>query len=81
MMATDHVRHHSVQPFLWSPMNKWQYIGQALYICSRCRALVFIAHGIGEYMGRYELLAQELADNGILVFSHDHGRYVGPVVL
>ena len=37
------------------------------------RALVYISHGVGEYMGRYELLGQELASNGILAFGHDHG--------
>lgn len=35
---------------------------------------MYIAHGVGEYMGRYEELGKELADNGILVFSHDHGE-------
>ena len=27
-------------------------------------------------MGRYEKLGQELADSGILAFSHDHGKLV-----
>ena len=35
---------------------------------------MFIAHGIGEYMGRYEKLGQFLAENGILVVGHDHGE-------
>ncbi len=37
---------------------------------------MFIAHGIGEYMGRYEQLGQELADNRILAFGHDHGKKI-----
>ena len=34
-----------------------------------------ISHGVTEYMGRYEQLAQLLADTGICVFGHDHGIY------
>ena len=38
------------------------------------RALAYISHGVGEYMGRYEKLAQELSENGIFAFGHDHGK-------
>lgn len=37
---------------------------------------MYLSHGVGEYMGRYEKLGQELADSGILAFSHDHGKLV-----
>ena len=39
------------------------------------RALLYVAHGVGEHMGRYEKLGQFLAENGILVYGHDHGKY------
>ena len=35
---------------------------------------MFIAHGVGEHLGRYEKLGQHLADNGIFAFGHDHGK-------
>ncbi|XP_064400432.1 monoglyceride lipase-like [Halichondria panicea] len=34
--------------------------------------LLFISHGACEHMGRYNLLAEYLAAEGILVFGHDH---------
>ena len=34
---------------------------------------MFVSHGVGEYMGRYEKLGETLAQNGILMFGHDHG--------
>ena len=37
------------------------------------RALLYISHGVTEYMGWYEEVAQLLADSGIYVFGHDHG--------
>ena len=38
-----------------------------------CRALVYISHGVAEYMGRYEQLGRTLSENGILTVGHDHG--------
>lgn len=38
------------------------------------RALLCISHGVTEHMGRYDQLAQLLAENGIFVFGHDHGK-------
>ena len=37
------------------------------------RGMVFVSHGVGEYMGCYEKLGEILAQNGILMFGHDHG--------
>ena len=39
------------------------------------RGMVFVAHGVGEYMGRYEKLGEILAENGILMFGHDQGVF------
>ena len=36
------------------------------------RAVVQLAHGLGEYAGRYEVLAQFLVANGISVWANDH---------
>ncbi len=36
------------------------------------RALVFISHGLGEHIGRYEHLAQFLVERGFSVFGSDH---------
>lgn len=38
------------------------------------RFVVFICHGLHEYMGRYELLAQQLKENGALVRGLDLGN-------
>lgn len=38
------------------------------------RVLLFICHGVGEHMGRYNKLAKHLAEGGVLVYGHDHGR-------
>ncbi len=38
------------------------------------RAVIHICHGIHEYMGRYELLAEHLKENGILVRGLDLGN-------
>jgi alpha-beta hydrolase superfamily lysophospholipase len=41
------------------------------------KALVQICHGLAEHAGRYERLAEELTQNGFLVYAHDqrgHGR-------
>ncbi len=35
-------------------------------------SLLFISHGVCEHMGRYDALATALAEEGILVFGHDH---------
>jgi alpha-beta hydrolase superfamily lysophospholipase len=39
---------------------------------SRPKAVVQIAHGLGEYAGRYEGLAQELVRAGYTVYADDH---------
>ncbi|KAL4630684.1 monoglyceride lipase-like isoform X1 [Arapaima gigas] len=36
------------------------------------RALLFVAHGMGEHCGRYSPLANTLTPHGLLVFAHDH---------
>jgi acylglycerol lipase len=36
------------------------------------RAMVYIAHGVTEHMGRYDEFAILLADSGLCVFGHDH---------
>ena len=36
------------------------------------RAVVQLAHGLGEYASRYEVLAQFLVANGISVYANDH---------
>jgi len=36
------------------------------------KALVLIAHGIGEHSGRHNIIANLLVEHGFLVFSHDH---------
>ena len=40
-----------------------------------CRALVYVCHGVGEHMGRYEELGSYLCESDILVFGHDHGGF------
>lgn len=35
--------------------------------------MLYLCHGVGEYMGRYEKLGEFLAENDILMFGHDHG--------
>ena len=37
------------------------------------RAVMYLSHGVGEHMGRYSKLGEELAERGILTFGHDHG--------
>ena len=39
-----------------------------------------MAHGVGEHMGRYERLGQFLAENGILVYGHDHGKDIITII-
>ena len=41
---------------------------------TRCSGMLYVSHGLREHMGRYELLGEHLAENGILVFGHDHGQ-------
>jgi len=43
-----------------------------IFLC--CRALVFICHGLGEHVRCYDSHAKMLADQGYLVFGHDHGE-------
>ena len=42
--------------------------------CFPCRALLFISHGVGEHMGRYDKLGKYLAEKEVLVYGHDHGK-------
>ena len=42
---------------------------------------MYICHGLHEYMGRYEKLANHLKDNGILVFALDHGKLNTPSII
>ena len=37
------------------------------------RALLYIGHGAGEHMGRFEKLGEVLAEGGILAYGHDNG--------
>jgi hypothetical protein len=39
------------------------------------RALIFISHGAAEHIRCYDDHATFLAENGYLVFGHDHGEY------
>lgn len=39
---------------------------------SHVKGLVFLAHGLGEHMGRYEYVAQYLNQHGFIVFGLDH---------
>ena len=39
---------------------------------AKVRAVVQIAHGMTEYVGRYEALAQTLTDAGFAVCGNDH---------
>lgn len=38
------------------------------------RAMLYVSHGVGEHMERYDELGTYLAENGVLVFGHDHGE-------
>ncbi len=38
------------------------------------RAILYLSHGAGEHMGRYEKLKDVLVESGILVYGHDHGE-------
>jgi alpha-beta hydrolase superfamily lysophospholipase len=42
------------------------------WINGRPKAIVQVAHGLGEYAGRYEELAQELVNAGYTVYADDH---------
>lgn len=35
--------------------------------------MLYVSHGVREHMGRYELLGECLAENGVITFGHDHG--------
>ena len=71
-----------LHPAIWKPAETAKYSPVCVgaywntFCCHICRALVFISHGVGEHMGRYEELGTFLAHNGILVFGHDHGKSV-----
>lgn len=43
------------------------------------KCLVYIAHGYGEHMGRYDEMYEFLSiKNNIYVFGHDHGWFLRP---
>ena len=46
----------------------------SIHMLWMCRAMVYIAHGVTEHMGRYNEFAILLADSGLCVFGHDHGN-------
>ena len=58
------------------------------YYCVRCisvklvsiiyiySAIVYLSHGIAEYLGRYDEIARLLCDNNMLVIGHDHGKLI-----
>lgn len=50
---------HKLHPSVWKPTEA-------------AKGLVYVCHGVGEHMGRYEELASHLAQNGIIAFGHDH---------
>ena len=37
---------------------------------------MYVCHGVGEHMGRYEELSSHLSESGLLVFGHDHGGFI-----
>ena len=39
------------------------------------RGIVFVSHGVGEYSGRYKILADSLNARGFCVAAHDHGQF------
>ncbi len=60
-----------------SVLRKSAWKGQALHVtlwepATSPTALLYLSHGVGEHMGRYDALASSLAAEGILVFGHDH---------
>ena len=50
---------HRLHAVIWSPVDE-------------PRAVLQIAHGMSEHIGRYEALARFLADRGIAAIGHDH---------
>jgi alpha-beta hydrolase superfamily lysophospholipase len=50
---------YRLHPTVWKPTEP-------------AKALIFVCHGVGEYMGRYEELGSHLSQNGLLMFGHDH---------
>ena len=38
------------------------------------RAVLLIAHGVGEHGGKYESLAALLNEHKYAVYTHDHGK-------
>ncbi len=47
-------------------------IHYAVWKASSPRAVIQIAHGLGEHLGRYETLAQEFVEAGYTVYADDH---------
>jgi alpha-beta hydrolase superfamily lysophospholipase len=43
-----------------------------LWKAGKARGVVQLAHGLGEYAGRYEALAQDFVDAGFSVYADDH---------
>ncbi|XP_044532145.1 monoglyceride lipase [Gracilinanus agilis] len=61
----------SLGPVLDSGFYRFQEIAKLFYRL-QALGLVFISHGAGEHCGRYDDLAQMLAELDLLVFTHDH---------
>lgn len=52
---------------LWIYMQKWIPDSSI-----KVKGVVFVAHGIGEHIGRYHYFGKELANAGYLVYGIDH---------
>jgi len=43
--------------------------------------MLYISHGVVEHAYRYDDLASRLAEDGVLVFAHDHGKKMSLLLL
>lgn len=60
-------------------LNSYMYVH--LYTTHSLRAMLYVSHGVGEHMDRYDELGTNLAENGVLVFGHDHGENIRAIML
>jgi acylglycerol lipase len=66
--------------FNWTTPDGINIVGQTWQPLSAPRAVVALAHGLGEHAGRYTHVAQFFADNGIATVAYDrrgHGKSGG----